>query len=626
MFCKNCGNELADGSIFCPKCGYRNDLGNDISNAVPEQQPAFQEQPFQPEPSMQQSWDQSSQMPPYPSAPDPAFYREPPKKRKKAPFIIGGVAAAAAVIGGVCIVNAASISNFIGRTFTSPEKYYRQVEEDAIAAGAGTLGSSYDQYLERLETIKASGNQNVDLTLRLEDGGRSLLGTVAPIDLSWLDEVSMKVNAFAGDSTVEGALELYLNERILGSFLVAGDWDLQEVYMKIPELSTAYLGVDLSQFESEYGIDFPASDEFSQIYPNLATICPDGETLEKIISRYYAPFLDNVTEVTKAKEDVTVGAISQKATVLEAEIVTKDLYRTAYQILEQLKNDPDVQRLIREFVDMTRAVDTYDEVPDADTVYQEFLTAIQDAEDSLHEEETYGSSKPFLLNKIWVDYSGQIIGREITVGESGESLQLFSYLRAQDGQNFEAEASIFAGESTVALTEKGAVSNDRTTSTCTVSVDAAPILTIDIENIDEAKAKEGYLNGSMTLHPESGFAPFLDLDESGALLTNYSLKMTFDQSKENSAVDFTVLSANVPMFTLSTKTVLGGTSRAAMPASEDKVYNAASEDDLLTYLSEVDWDGFLTNLKASDIPSEYLDALENGIMELRETLDYYMNY
>lgn len=629
MFCRNCGNEMPDGTLFCPKCGYRSTVNNsDPSPDTPSYdsgagQPG--QQPYQGQP-VQQNWGNSGQVPPQYGTPNPYYQPKPPKKRKKTPFVIGGIAAAAVLIGGVCIANASAVSNFIKRTFSSPEKYYRQVEETAMAAEAESIGKSYDVSLEQLERIKASGNQNADLTLRLEDGGRSLLGTVVPADLSWLDEVSLSINGFVSDSTMESSMELFLNgsQTPLASLFAAADWTYQEAYLKIPELSTAYLGVDLEQCASDYDMVIPPMNGLSEMFIQPFEYCPNGETLANLITRYYAPLLNNTTSVKKSKEVMNVGTISQELLVLEATTASKDLYNTAYQILEQLQQDKDLEQLIRKSAQQANLLDNYDEVPDEDTVYYQFLTSIQEAEASLRQNEPADTSQPFLTNKIWVDNSGKIIGREITAGTMNESIPLLSYQRPMDGNNFELNLSVFADESTVTISGDGSEAKGITNATYKISVDNYPMVTVTVADLDTKKAEEGYMNGSVTLHPESGLAMMAE-GEVAPMLNNYSLKMTLDQTKERSICDYTVLSADLPLFTLSAQTVLDGTGKKAMPSSEDTLYNALSEDDLMTYFTNVNWDSFLANLRSSGIPSEYLEPLEYQINDFREMLDYYSN-
>lgn len=51
MFCKNCGKEIRDGSVFCTECGATQHVtiapsANGSSNSMPTSQPATQKKPY----------------------------------------------------------------------------------------------------------------------------------------------------------------------------------------------------------------------------------------------------------------------------------------------------------------------------------------------------------------------------------------------------------------------------------------------------------------------------------------------------------------------------------------------------------------------------------------------------
>ena len=78
MNCRNCGNKINDGAVFCTRCGSR--LGNDQANG------AYMagNQPFTPDYGVNVNY----------GAPQPV------KKKSKAPVVIGVVALVAAVVAG----------------------------------------------------------------------------------------------------------------------------------------------------------------------------------------------------------------------------------------------------------------------------------------------------------------------------------------------------------------------------------------------------------------------------------------------------------------------------------------------------------------------------------------------
>ena len=85
-----------------------------------------------------------------------------------------------------------------------------------------------------------SGMQS-DMILKFEDSGRSLLGFVAPFDVSWLDNVTLS-NDISFTEGKEGILmKVLLNDNKICTLEYYLDPDSQDIYMRIPELSDKYV-------------------------------------------------------------------------------------------------------------------------------------------------------------------------------------------------------------------------------------------------------------------------------------------------------------------------------------------------------------------------------------------------
>ena len=66
---------------------------------------------------------------------------------------------------------------------------YASIEKDAWAKKVTEMVSSYATSIEESQSLM-SGMQS-DMILKFEDSGRSLLGFIAPFDVSWLDNVTL---------------------------------------------------------------------------------------------------------------------------------------------------------------------------------------------------------------------------------------------------------------------------------------------------------------------------------------------------------------------------------------------------------------------------------------------------
>ena len=90
-----------------------------------------------------------------------------------------------AMIMGVMIT-----ATSVGSTATAfAADSYASIEKDAWAKKVTEMASSYATSIKESQSLM-SGMQS-DMILKFEDSGRSLLGFVAPFDVSWLDNVTL---------------------------------------------------------------------------------------------------------------------------------------------------------------------------------------------------------------------------------------------------------------------------------------------------------------------------------------------------------------------------------------------------------------------------------------------------
>lgn len=107
------------------------------------------------------------------------------------------------------------------------------------------MASSYATSIEESQSLM-SGMQS-DMILKFEDSGRSLLGFVAPFDVSWLDNVTLS-NDISFTEGKEGILmKVLLNDSKICTLEYYLDPDSQDIYMRIPELSDKYFKTNLEE-------------------------------------------------------------------------------------------------------------------------------------------------------------------------------------------------------------------------------------------------------------------------------------------------------------------------------------------------------------------------------------------
>ena len=211
------------------------------------------------------------------------------------------------------------------------------------------MASSYATSIEESQSLM-SGMQS-DMILKFEDSGRSLLGFVAPFDVSWLDNVTLS-NDISFTEGKEGILmKVLLNDNKICTLEYYLDPDSQDIYMRIPELSDKYFKTNLEEAADQQAAniendleeltpddsdaDIP-TDNFASAYSDslsltvsmmsdLSAAAPEASVVETLLDKYGSMLFDNVTEGESSQETLTAGDISQDCTVYEGRFQPKTL-------------------------------------------------------------------------------------------------------------------------------------------------------------------------------------------------------------------------------------------------------------------------------------------------------------
>ena len=136
---------------------------------------------------------------------------------------------------------------------------YASIEKDAWAKKVTEMASSYATSIEESQSLM-SGMQS-DMILKFEDSGRSLLGFIAPFDVSWLDNVTLS-NDISFTEGKEGVLmKLLLNDNEICTLEYYMDPDTQNIYMRIPELSDKYFKTNLAEAADQHAASIESDIE-----------------------------------------------------------------------------------------------------------------------------------------------------------------------------------------------------------------------------------------------------------------------------------------------------------------------------------------------------------------------------
>ena len=504
---------------------------------------------------------------------------------------------------------------------------YASIEKNAWAEEVKNMASSYAASIEASQTL-VSGMQS-DISLKIEDSGRSLLGFVAPFDISWLNDITL-ANTVSFTDGKEGLLmKVLLNDNQICSLEYYLDPESQDVYMRIPELSDKYFKTNLkeaadqqaSNIESDIeeltpddtDVDIP-TDNFASAYSDsislsaslmsdLSSALPEASVIETLLDKYGSMLFDNLTEGESSQETLTAGDISQDCTVYEGQISSEDAVKTATELLEAAKSDSDIESILNTW---------NDKLSSDENLYENFTTAVDKGLNALKDTDTSDSEDSYLSTKIWVDENGRIAGRALEIQEGDTTTPILTWQMPENGSDFGYLLTIASDDiNTYSLSGSGQIDGDKLNGTYELSLADSISAIIEVKDYDTVSAKEGNLNGNYKITFPSSDTDNED-DYYSSILENFALVLDLNSEKNSGSVALSIENAGSTLGTLS---ITGGAGEAVeIPnlASLKDVYDANNNDDMNAYAATLDFTSIMDNLSKAGVPDEVITYILSG--------------
>ena len=504
---------------------------------------------------------------------------------------------------------------------------YASIEKNAWAAAVKNMASSYAASIEESQAL-VSGMQS-DISLKIEDSGRSLLGFVAPFDISWLNDITL-ANTVSFTDGKEGLLmKVLLNDNQICSLEYYLDPESQDVYMRIPELSDKYFKTNLkeaadqqaSNIESDIeeltpddtDVDIP-TDNFASAYSDsislsaslmsdLSSALPEASVIETLLDKYGSMLFDNLTEGESSQETLTAGDISQDCTVYEGQISSEDAVKTATELLEAAKSDSDIESILNTW---------NDKLSSDENLYESFTTAVDKGLNALKDTDTSDSEDSYLSTKIWVDENGRIAGRALEIQEGDTTTPILTWQMPENGSDFGYLLTIASDDiNTYSWSGSGQIDGDKLNGTYELSLADSISAIIEVKDYDTVSAKEGNLNGNYKITFPSSDTDNED-DYYSSILENFALVLDLNSEKDSGSVALSIENAGSTLGTLS---ITGGAGEAVeIPdlASLKDVYDANNNDDMNAYAATLDFTSIMDNLSKAGVPDEVITYILSG--------------
>lgn len=611
MFCKKCGTKIEDGISFCPKCGNRVEQVNP-ENSVTSAQTAEPDQnvgtpesispDFKTADSDVMNQTAQSAETAYSNAEEQNTsamnlnldYNNQPKKRKfpKKLVIIG---TAVLLVVALIAVNFWAIVGALIKNFGSGSDYLRYVESKALSSFAGNVTEIYGKNFKNAlsSNVGAKAEFNVNLTDKGNDIVNDIAGANSNVDLGWLKDAKLSVDVSRKDKNEQVKASLKLGGKDIVSVDCILDFDNNDLYLGIPEISEKYLSTSVKN-SNEFNIDDLDS---------IAEALPDKNKLNKMLEKYVKIALESINDVEKSDKSLKIGNIKQDCTVLTFDVDERLLLEIGQNILKEAENDRELKDMINDIADAVKEISGVSNF-DVEDLMNDLDEEIEDRLDDLK-----GDGEKYITLIDYVNGWHEIIGRKLIVNDK----EVASYGTAKNGSDLCYELKfgddfVFSGDA------KG--SGSQVTGEYELKIDGKETLIIETDKFDVNKLKKGELQGTLRLKP--GSAMIEDAGSSAPVsLSDIALEMNFS-GKE---FDTKLLLQDEELVKINTKTEMKGSDNINVP-DDGKTLYADNQDDIKEYVKSANFDAVIDSLRDAGVTDEIVDSIQEFTDYLVKTANY----
>ena len=600
MFCKNCNNQIADDSQFCPECGA------DLSEAVEEQKTNEAEAPAEETVEtapVQEAAEKSGKFDFNQIVPK---VRESLKKHTK--FWIGGVAVVLALL---IVVNLSGITGFFVKLFGSEESYVQYVEdktvESVVDAGTSVYGTL-------LDVVDMNYGAEVEVDIELSKDAIKSLEDATDMDLEWLSNLGMFMSTNVKKDAASANVGVTIGNNDLINVEAIIDVAGKQAFVGLLNLSDKYLTTGEIELPENFSLDIVA---------DLAKALPSEAKVNKLLDKYLKLALDQIDDVSEDKETIKAGDIEQKVTASTVKIKQKTVLDMGIAVLEEAKEDKEIKGII---VDLIKAAQKQEMLKDyvgeidADEAYESLVAMLDTTLEGLKaQKDAIQDNTTVCVIVDYIDGNHKIVGREIKVPAGEENKTVFSYVIPHKGSKFAFKAEA----SGLKITGEGKDNNGVITGEFKVSAAeegmALSICTIGLEKFDTDALTKGEIKGTVTISPNKAIGSALGSFGSSAIgsiasILEFDLQLVFDAGLDNGTIEINALEKDEFYAGITLKYKSGKGDGVKIP-SDKKTCTIEEMDE---YLESLDFDKIVKALKKGKVDSDIIDMVEQALEGIEE--------
>lgn len=487
---------------------------------------------------------------------------------------------------------------------------YTDVEAAAVTKAIENFCTNYATNLSDISNhVKSSS----ELQLMLGDGGQEILNSFSPVDVSWLNDVTIGIGTGMEKNNLTQSLDLRVNGTKICTLNYYIDFDSSKIYLNIPELHDGYIQMDLTNVydgTEESGTDglhiqMELADAVNNYFSILENL-PEANSLQNVLTRYSKIILDNIEDQGSTSETVSAGAVQQDLTVSEGHITQKSAKSLLQAVLSTAKTDSELESIVENWTAIMN---------NPDYTYDAFVDSIAELEGALVDDDTDAAG---LTLRAWTDDAGNVVGKQLLWKDGNIEQNFIKYLKTSAGTESGYLLKLAGDEDGILLEGSGKIADDLLNGTYTLTMDGSEIAIIDVADYDTAAIKDGVWNGTYII---SGSAYETEDGEETDTLNKMQLIFGSDgMDNKNLSVRCSLVNNGAYLGTLFFTSDMENGIESVDPASLNDVYDFNDPDQAAAYTESINLDAIEAGLTDAGMPEGWLDSIISSFSSLEEDI------
>ena len=415
------------------------------------------------------------------------------------------------------------------------------------------------------------------------------------LKIDWLDETEFDYTVNSKGNKMAQDLLIAISGQHVLSTSVLYNYEDSKMLVLLKEVSDDVFAFDMEQTSEEAN---EVVETFSADNRQLALdSLPKSSIVRDLVTKYHTMMIESIEDVTKTTEEVTIDGVTQKLTVLQANVDKKTLQNITLALLEEVKKDKDIKKIIDDVEKACEKQGITDEV----LTYADFISEVDELISITKAEET--TEDQILTIYDYVGSGDEIVGRKIVKDGS----EILNYITVEDGNKFAATYDTKEG---VSYKASGTKKGDLITGEYIVKEDDETLYKIQLTDFDEEAFKKGKLDGRISVVPNGEAVKELAPDEYKSLSSVMDVSFDITAKGDATSGSFDVAFKNGDKSLISLKGQYSINPSSGVKDLKGKVVDTNKLDDSTKLIKDLHIDQLIANLRKTSAPKEYVDYID----------------